>query len=159
MSRYKLFVMDVDGTLTDGKIYMSEEGEVFKAFNVKDGYAIKHILPKLGILPVIITGRKSEIVEKRAEELAIEYLYQGVNDKLSLLRQLIEKFGCSFEQVVYVGDDINDIPCMEGVGLAACTADAALEVKRTCHYVCTNNGGNGAVREVIDLIATEKEYQ
>lgn len=154
---YKLLVMDVDGTLTNGEIYMSSNGEVFKAFNVKDGYGIKNILKAQGIQTAIITGRQSEIVKQRAAELDIDYLYQGVSDKLSCLRKILEEVSCSFEDVVYVGDDVNDLPCMENVGWSCCPSDAHDIVKMTADYVTKCKGGQGAVREIIDLIVMKKQ--
>lgn len=153
---YKLFVMDVDGTLTDGRIYMSSMGESFKAFDIKDGYGIKHILNHYNIKTAIITGRQSKIVQKRAEELEIDYLYQGIEDKLTCLEQLVRMLDCSFAKVVYIGDDANDLPCMEKVGLSCCPADAHESVKEIAGYVARCKGGQGAVREVIDMI-TEQE--
>lgn len=149
---YKLFVMDVDGTLTDGKIYTSPSGEAFKAFDVKDGYGLKNILKKYNIKTAIITGRQSEIVQRRAEELEIDYLYQGVNDKLACLAQVVEIVECSYEDVVYIGDDVNDLSCMEEAGLSCCPADAHENVKKIAKYVTQRRGGQGAVREVIDMI-------
>ena len=150
--KIKLLVMDVDGTLTDGKIYMGENGEVMKAFNVKDGYAIAHMLPEMGIIPVIITGRKSKIVENRAKELGITELYQGVGDKLAVLKNVAEKYNVSPDEIAYIGDDINDLDCIEYCGVTACPADAVEEVKRIATYVCKKNGRDGAVREYIDNI-------
>lgn len=147
--KIKLLVMDVDGTLTDGKIYMGENGEVMKAFNVKDGYAIAHMLPEMGIIPVIITGRKSRIVENRAKELGITELYQGVGDKLAQLKKVAEKFNVAPEEIAYIGDDLNDLACIEFCGLTACPADAVEKVKQKVACVCQNNGGEGAVREFI----------
>lgn len=149
---YKLVVMDVDGTLTDGNIYISSDEELFKAFNVKDGYGVKHILKKYGIQTAIITGRRSRIVEKRAEEMDIDYLYQGVEDKLTCLKQIIRKLQCTFEEVVYIGDDVNDLSCMEKVGISCCPADAHESVKGTVSYIAKNKAGQGAVRECIDYL-------
>lgn len=149
---YKLFVMDVDGTLTDGKIYMSSSGEVFKVFDIKDGYGLKNILKKYNIKTAIITGRRSEVVRRRAEELQIDYLYQGVEDKLVCLKQLVETVNCSFGDVVYIGDDVNDLPCMEKVGVSCCPADAHESVKKIAKYVARCRGGQSVVREVIDMI-------
>lgn len=153
---YKLFVMDVDGTLTDGKIYMSGQGEIYKVFDIKDGYGIKHILPQMGIEPAIITGRKSDIVQRRTEELGIKLLYQDVTDKLQVLERLAEKYDCTLNEVVYVGDDINDLQCMVNVGFSACPADAHKEVKDVARYVADRSGGNGMVREVIDYLYARK---
>lgn len=149
MSKIKLLVMDVDGTLTDGKIYMGNDSEVFKAFDIKDGYAINEMLPAMGIVPIIITGRISKIVENRAKELHITELYQGKHDKLDTLLEVMKKYNCTKENVAYIGDDILDLVCMEQCGLTACPADAVEEVKRIATYVCKKNGGDGAVREFI----------
>ena len=148
----KLLVMDVDGTLTDGKINMGPDGEVFKAFDIKDGYAINEILPAHGIVPAIITGRTSRIVENRARELHITELYQGKHDKLDTLKQLMAKHGCSRENVAYIGDDILDIECMRECGVVGCPADSCRQVKEIAHYVCNRNGGDGAVREFIEFL-------
>ena len=108
----KLLVMDVDGTLTDGKIYMSASGELMKAFNIKDGYAIAR-LKEYGIEPAIITGRESDIVKQRCAELKITELHQGVEKKLFKLRDICAKKGLTLSQVAFIGDDVNDLPCME----------------------------------------------
>lgn len=150
--KIKLFVMDVDGTLTDGHIYFGNEGEMFKAFHVRDGYAIAHILPVYGIIPVIITGKSSEIVAKRSKELRINEVYQGISDKLTKLKEIAEKYNVSPDEIAYIGDDVNDLECMEYCGLTACPADALDAVLPKVDYVCKCNGGRGAVREFADLI-------
>jgi 3-deoxy-D-manno-octulosonate 8-phosphate phosphatase (KDO 8-P phosphatase) len=151
LSKIKMLVMDVDGTLTDGKIYVGDNGEVFKAFNVKDGYRLINI-EKYNIIPVIITGKKSEILAKRAAELRIEEVHQGIEDKLTVLDEVINRYHLTYESVAYIGDDINDIDCMKVCYLKACPADAISEVLGIVDYVCKSTGGNGAVRELIDLI-------
>ena len=151
LSKIKILVMDVDGTLTDGKIYVGDHGEVFKAFHVRDGYRLIN-MEKYNIIPVIITGRKSEILAKRAAELRIEEVHQGVEDKLLILDEIISRYQLTYENVAYIGDDINDIDCMKACYLKACPADAMDEVIGVVDYVCKSNGGNGAVREFIDLI-------
>ncbi len=153
MPDIKLLVMDVDGTLTDGKIYLSTEGEFMKAFNVKDGYAIKHILPEHNIIPAIITGRKSIIVQKRCEELDIKYLFQNVKDKLPVLKELVQSLNLSLENVAYIGDDVNDLECLKVCRFSACPNDAVDEVKDVCMYVSSFNGGDGAVRDIIEYIS------
>lgn len=150
----KLLVMDVDGTLTDGRIYIGAQGEVMKAFDVRDGYAIVHILPQLGIIPVIITGRVSSIVEQRAKELGIAELYQGVSDKLEKLKEVAEKYAVSADEVAYIGDDLNDLACIRFCKMTACPADSAPEVLESAGYVCRRIGGRGAVREYIDFLKT-----
>ena len=155
MIRY--IVLDVDGTLTDGKIYMGSDGELMKAFDVRDGYAIAHMLPKMHITPVIITGRRSRITENRACELGITALFQGVADKPQALREVVRQFGCGCENVAYIGDDLNDLACMALCGLTACPADAAQPVRQAADYVCRAKGGCGAVREWIEYIGDEYE--
>lgn len=146
----KMLVMDVDGTLTDGHIYFGAEGEMMKAFHVQDGYAIAHILPAKGITPVIITGRSSKIVEKRAAELKIRHLHQGIGDKLSKLKEIAQQIGICAEQIAYIGDDLNDLACIRYCGYTACPADAVPEVRAAVDYICARDGGSGAVREFID---------
>ena len=153
--KIKLLVMDVDGTLTDGHIYFSENGEVMKAFHVQDGYAIAHKLPVYDVMPIIITGKSSEIVRKRAAELKIKEVHQGISDKLSKLKEIITKYDVSPEEIAYIGDDENDLECMQFCGLTACPADALPIVCKSVDYVCSRNGGRGAVREFIDKILND----
>lgn len=143
--------MDVDGTLTDGKIYMSASGEAFKAFNIKDGYTI-YTLDKLGIIPVIITGRESQIVASRAEELKITECHQGVGDKLAKLREIAAKYGISMNEIAYIGDDYNDLACMEACGFTGCPQDAEEDIKPKVDYVCQTKSGEGALREFVKQI-------
>ncbi|WP_461206114.1 KdsC family phosphatase [Clostridium sp. DL1XJH146] len=147
----KMVVLDVDGTLTDGKIYIGSHGEIMKAFNVKDGLGIKKIQTK-GIVPVIITGRNSKIVTERAQELDIKEVHQGVHDKVEKLKQIIEKYGCEFNEIAYIGDDENDLECMKLCGIKGCPADAEGVVKKNADFVCKKDGGNGAVREFIEYL-------
>ena len=154
MKKIKYLVMDVDGTLTDGKIYMGNNGEVFKVFDIKDGCGIHDILIPNDIIPVIITGRTSRILESRCKELGITELHQGVSDKLGKLHEVVKED--NFYKTAYIGDDINDILCMQVIkkagGIIGCPKDAVKEVKDISDFVCSNNGGNGAVREFIELI-------
>lgn len=148
----KLLVMDVDGTLTDGRIYIGADGEVMKAFDVRDGYAIAHILPEYGIIPLIITGRESEIVKCRAKELKITELHQGVTDKLGKLKEVAGKYSITAEEIAYIGDDLNDLECIRYCGFSGCPADAADEVREAVDYVCRRDGGRGAVREFAEVL-------
>lgn len=161
MKDIKLFLMDVDGTLTDGKIYMGISGEVFKAFDIKDGYGIHEILPKYGIVPVIITGRKSEIVVNRAAELGISEIHQGYHDKRAILETILEKYRCSLREAAYIGDDVLDIQCMKPIkdagGLIGCPADAVDEVKALADYISDKEGGRGAVRDFIEWLTVSHE--
>ena len=149
--KIKMLVMDVDGTLTDGKIYIGNDGEVFKAFDVKDGYAIAN-LNKVDILPVIITGRKSNIVEQRAKELKITEVHQGVENKVLKLKEIANKYEIELDEIAYIGDDLNDLDCMKVCKLTACPNDAVDEVLSKVDYICRNNGGQSAVREFINYI-------
>ena len=148
----KLLVMDVDGTLTDGCIYVGNDGEQIKAFNVHDGYAIAHILPLHNIIPIIITGRRSKIVERRATELGIVHLYQGITSKYEILQTIVSDLDMNICDVAYIGDDLNDLDCILHCGLTACPADAVPQVRSSVDLVCSHNGGCGAVREFIDYI-------
>ena len=150
--KIKMLIMDVDGTMTDGKIYMGPQGEVMKPFHCQDGLGIAQLLPEMGIVPVIITGRSSAIVENRARELRIHHVYQGVSDKLAVADRLAEEMGISRPEIAYIGDDLNDLVCMQACGLRACPANAAQQVVELADYVCRRNGGDGAVREFIDYL-------
>ncbi len=155
-NKIKYLVMDVDGTLTDGKIYIGNEGELFKAFSVKDGYGIHNLLMPTGIIPVIITARNSTILEKRCAELGITELYQGVKNKIEVLDSILSAAGCNYSNVAYIGDDLNDLSCMEPImkndGLVGCPADAVEDVVKVSGFVGKKNGGDGAVREFIEFI-------
>ena len=148
----KYFVRDVDGTLTDGKIYMAPSGEAMKAFNIKDGYGIHDILLPHHITPVIITGRQSKIVENRSKELGITEVHQGVKNKLQELQSITGELG----SVAYIGDDINDLPVMDPVkaagGLVGAPKDAVKAVLKIADYIAYHNGGDGAVRDFIEWI-------
>ena len=154
----KILVMDVDGTLTDGKIYMGAQGEIMKIFDIKDGYAIFHILPEYDIIPIIITGRTSKIVETRCNELGVKEIHQGCLDKRDKLMEIVQKFGLNIgnrgiiEGSAYIGDDILDIPGIKVCEISGCPADAAEEVKKIVSYVCENKGGMGAVSEFVEWI-------
>ena len=147
----KLVLLDVDGTLTDGGIYRGNNGEELKRFNVKDGYAIVNA-QKLGIEFGIITGRKSELVEIRSNELKIKYLYQGISEKTVILQEIMQKTGLKKEEIAYMGDDLNDILIMKQSGLTGAPKDAADEVIQIADFVSEKNGGSGAVREFVEYI-------
>lgn len=155
-NQIKVFVMDVDGTLTDGKIYMGSSGEMIKAFNIKDGYGIHDKLLPNNIIPVIITGRQSSIVENRCSEVGISEVHQGAHNKLEKLHEVVSKYNKTLKSVAYIGDDLNDFACMKAVkaaqGLTGCPADADKELIQFCDFVSTKNGGEGAVREFIDFV-------
>lgn len=156
MKDIKLIVLDVDGTLTDGKIYIDNLGNEMKSFNVKDGMAIAQAI-KNKVDCAIVTGRNSEIVKKRSEELGIKHVYQGIQNKKEQLKFIINDLNINFENCAYIGDDINDLEVMSLVGFSACPNDAAYEVISNSDFISRYNGGNGAVREIIEHILKSKE--
>lgn len=147
----KLMIFDVDGVLTDGQLHLGAEGELFKSFNIQDGHGLK-LLAQAGIASAIITGRSTAMVAKRAAELGIQYCYQNSHNKLDALADLLHRTGLAAKECGYMGDDWPDIGAMAQVGFAACPAQAHIEVRTRCHYIAQNQGGQGAVREVCDLI-------
>lgn len=147
----KILVMDVDGTLTDGKLYIGSNGEVMKAFNVKDGLGIMKLHAQ-GIIPVIITGRQSDILSVRARELKITELYQGIDNKIDKVKEVVKKYNCNFSKVAYIGDDENDIEAMNLCNVKGCPADAIDSVKHISNFISNKKGGHGAVREFIDFL-------
>ena len=146
----KLFIMDVDGVLSDGKVYYSETGDEQKNFNIKDGLGIK-LLHQSGIKTAIITGRKSLIVKKRADELGIPYIYQGCSDKRAAFMEMINKEQLSAQQIAHIGDDLPDLPLMKTSGLGIAVNDAHWFVQQHADWVTTSIGGGGAVREAAEL--------
>ncbi len=150
-NRVKMLLLDVDGVLTDGKIMLDKYGEEYKFFNVKDGEGI-NIARQAGIIIVFLSGRKSKAVKKRAEELGVEEVYQGVKDKVAVYEKLLKKYGLAKESVAYVGDDLNDVSLAKKVGSPIAVSNAAEEMKKVAAYVTSREGGNGAVREAIEFI-------
>ena len=154
-AKVKLIVLDVDGCLTDGSVYLDNQGNETKRFNIKDGLAIAAWI-RLGFEVAIITGRSSGSLSARCKELGIDNLHQGVKDKGSKLSQVLAELGVSLEETAAIGDDWNDLPVLERVGFAMCPADAVSEVRSAADYVCQANGGHGAVREAIEHIIDAK---
>jgi len=149
--KIKLIIFDVDGTLTDGGIYIGERGEMFKAFNCHDGFGIT-AAHTVGLKTAIITGRTSTITANRAKELGISAVKQGAMDKRDAYNELKAEFNLTDEQIAYVGDDVIDLPVFVQVGFAAAVGDANFEVKDRAHFVAEKFGGHGAAREVIEFI-------
>lgn len=149
--KIQLLICDVDGVMSDGLIYMGNNGEELKAFNVRDGYGIRCLLTS-GIEVAIITGRQSKLLEDRAKTLGITYLYQGQHNKLLAYQQLLDTLNLKPEQTAYIGDDLIDLPVMEKVGLSVAVADAHPLLTPRADYVTRIAGGRGAVRELCDLI-------
>lgn len=147
----RLLVLDVDGVLTDGRLYFSAQGEELKTFHVRDGAGIVQLL-RAGLQVAVISGRDSRAVERRMAELGIAWVRQGVHDKLSALRELLDILGLGPQAVACVGDDTPDVPLLEAARLAIAVADAHPAARERAHYVTRLRGGQGAVREVCDLL-------
>lgn len=151
MREIRLFATDVDGVLTDGGMYYAESGDEWKKFNTRDGMGIK-LLQKAGLITAIVTQERTRLVARRADKLAIPELHQGVMDKLSVIRDMAMRHGLSLRQVAYIGDDVNDIEALQAVGLSAAPADGLPQVLEIVDHVCREKGGEGAVRELAEMI-------
>ena len=149
--KLKLLILDVDGVLTDGKLFFDNQGNEYKSFHARDGHGIK-LLRQTGVEVAVISGRKSSSVALRMKNLGIEYVYQGHENKQAAFDELIQKTGITPEQAAHVGDDLLDLPIMTRVGLAIAVNDANFAVKQRAHWCTTLPGGHGAVREVCDFI-------
>jgi len=151
VERVKILVLDVDGVMTDGRLIYHDDGTESKAFDVRDGHGIK-MLKQAGIETALISGRRSPLVEKRAADLGITEVVQGVRDKKPILEKLLSKKHLKLEETAFVGDDVVDLSVMNRVGFAVAVADASEYLFDTAHYVTVAHGGRGAVREVVELI-------
>lgn len=151
----RLLLLDVDGVLTDGSIIYGDSGTELKGFNIKDGFGIR-LLREAGVEVGIITARRSEAVERRARDLKLAHLYQGVGNKIEAFAEILTKQNLTQAQVAYMGDDWLDLPLLSRVGLAATVADAVAEVREIAHYVTKRPGGRGAVRELCELLIEAK---
>jgi len=149
--RVKLLIMDVDGVLTDGSIFITASGEEIKAFNTLDGHGLK-MLQATGVKLAIITGRDAPGVAHRARGLGIDYYYAGIHDKRAALEQLLAECGVGADECAYIGDDVVDLPVMRRVALAAAVPESPSLVRQHAHYVTGASGGRGAVRELTELI-------
>jgi len=147
----KLLVFDVDGVLTDGSLFVGDDGQEYKAFNARDGLGMK-MLQRSGVEIGIITARSSHVVEHRMLNLGIKHVYQGKLEKLPAFEALVKKLGLDFEQTAYVGDDVVDLPILMRAGLAIAVQDAHPIAKQHAHWQTPHNGGRGAARDVCDLI-------
>jgi 3-deoxy-D-manno-octulosonate 8-phosphate phosphatase (KDO 8-P phosphatase) len=151
LKEIKLLCLDVDGTLTDGRIFYSDTGQEMRSFDVHDGLGM--VLARHANLPIAwITGRQSSLVEKRAKELKISYLYQKVHDKKTQIEKIAQELEITMEQVAFMGDDLNDLISMQACGIAIAPKNAVPDVQKSAHIVTEREGGRGAVREVIDAI-------
>jgi 3-deoxy-D-manno-octulosonate 8-phosphate phosphatase (KDO 8-P phosphatase) len=150
-SRIKLLLMDCDGVLTDGRIWLTEGGEEQKSFHTRDGLGLD-LLHRAGIKSGIISGRSSPVVQRRADELKISYVRQGVGNKLQAFEELVSAAALDESAVGFIGDDLNDVPLMQRSEFAVAVADAAEETRAAAHYITRARGGLGAVREVAEII-------
>jgi 3-deoxy-D-manno-octulosonate 8-phosphate phosphatase (KDO 8-P phosphatase) len=149
--RIRLVVFDVDGVLTDGALYLGDDGQEYKAFHSKDGHGLR-MLQDSGVAVAIITGRVSRVVEHRVHDLGIAHVYQGRREKLPAFEELVTKTGLRSEQIAYVGDDVVDLPVMVRSGLAIAVQDAHPFVKQHAHWITEHCGGHGAARDVCEFL-------
>lgn len=150
-ARIRLVIFDVDGVLTDGSLFLGDDGQEYKAFNSRDGHGMK-MLQSNGVTIAIITGRSSQVVSHRMASLGIEHVYQGARDKAPAYADLRDKLGLEDSQVAYVGDDVVDLPVMRKVGLAIAVQDAHDMVKKHAHWQTPSRGGRGAARDVCEML-------
>jgi len=154
----RLMIFDVDGVLTDGGLYYGADGEPIKRFNALDGHGIKMLQQFGGIATAIITARQSPIVLRRAKDLGIAHVFQGVHDKRIAFAQLLEQTGLPASACGYLGDDVIDLPVLTKVGFTACVANGHHDVKQRVDYITAGFGGNGAARELCDLILSAQGH-
>jgi 3-deoxy-D-manno-octulosonate 8-phosphate phosphatase (KDO 8-P phosphatase) len=154
--RVKLLILDVDGVLTDGRIIIDDAGVESKNFDVKDGHGLK-IIMRCGIDVVLLTGRRSQVVERRAADLGIAEVHQGIGNKLEALAEILQRRNLASEETAYAGDDIVDVPLLKRVGFAVAVADAVPEVRQVADYITGCKGGRGAVRELCEVILQAQE--
>ena len=156
-SHIRALITDVDGVLTNGQIIYSDKGEEVKAFNVKDGFIVAH-LRKSGIVTGIITGRESEVVERRSRELGFDFCYQGAASKVEVLKKVCARFDLSPGEIAYIGDDINDLGMLKACGISCAPADAPDYILRKVDVVARNRGGEGVYREVADMLLDSRGF-
>ena len=151
LKKIRLLISDVDGVLTDGGMYYSEKGEILKKFNAKDGMGVE-ILLRSKVKTILLTRENSSIVKKRGAKIKAAATYIGTFNKELQLHKICKKFQVSLAEIAYIGDDLNDLEIMKLVGFAATPLDGVKDLRKIVDYVCRNNGGNGAFREIADLI-------
>ncbi|MFQ3351406.1 MAG: 3-deoxy-D-manno-octulosonate 8-phosphate phosphatase (KDO 8-P phosphatase) [Candidatus Marivariicella framensis] len=153
------FIFDVDGVLTDGKLLITSNGEILRLMDAKDGFAMKYAIDK-GFKISIISGGKDESIRKRIEKLGINDIYLDSHNKIDSYNHLLNKYKLSANNILYMGDDIPDIPVMEKVGISSCPQDAVTDVKIKADYISHKNGGNGCVREIIEqVLRVQKKWK
>jgi len=150
-----IIVTDVDGVLTDGGMYYTEKGDIMKKFHTRDGMGVT-LMKKYGIPTMIITKEKTPMVKQWSKRMGIEKLYDGITQKEKVLEKICKKHSVNSDTVAYIGDDINDIGLLKKVGFSACPNDAVEDVKKKCNYICKTKGGEGVLREIVDMIISLK---
>ena len=148
----RLLVLDVDGTMTDGRLYYGAQGEALKAFDVRDGHGLRLLQMYTGIRLAVLSGRRADLVQARCKELSIDPVVGSSRDKAKALREIAASVGVPLEATAFMGDDVNDLPALRLCALSACPSDAAPEVLRECAYIAPHRGGRGAVRALCELI-------
>jgi 3-deoxy-D-manno-octulosonate 8-phosphate phosphatase (KDO 8-P phosphatase) len=156
LAQVKLLALDVDGTLTDGGLYYTDSGEEFKKFNVKDGQGIK-LAMQAGVEIAIVSASSSAATVHRAKKLGISHVYVGIEDKLGVIQDLCDRLGIDLSQVAYAGDDVNDLPVLKAVGCPLTVADGVFENQQCALYITQRSGGEGAVREICDLLILSRK--
>ena len=159
LKQIKLLILDVDGVLTNNSVYIGSDGNEFKGFNIQDGFGIHLLQAKAKVKVALLSGKYSKSTEFRAKELDIEMVYNGYTDKAQVLEEIKLKTALDYSEMAYMGDDFADIPVLRKTGVAITVKNARPEVKKICQYVTKDSGGDGAVREVIDLILKAKNIK
>lgn len=154
--RIKIVLTDVDGVLTDGGMYYTEKGDIMKKFHTRDGMGVT-LMKKCNIPTIIITKEKTPMVKQWSKQMNIEKLYDGITEKQKILEKICKNYDVSSDEILYIGDDVNDIGLLKKVGLSICPNDAIELVKKQCNYVCNTKGGEGVLREIADIIISLKE--
>lgn len=155
--KIRLVITDCDGVLTDNGVYYDNQGEAMKRFSIRDGMGVERLRNLHGVETGIMTGETSGSVVKRAEKLKISHLYLGIKDKKAKLAEVLEETGLSAEEIAFIGDDTNDLEIMGEVGFTACPGDATIFAQKAAAYICRERGGNGAFRELAELIILSKQ--
>ena len=154
--RYKLFIFDIDGVFTDGGLYYLDNGQVARKFNVRDGLGIR-LLQQTEIIPAVVSGKKTDTIQARMKVLKIGHVHLGIRHKLRTVKKIMKECNASFDEVIFMGDDWNDMAVLKKVGCAITVPAASQEIKEVCDYVTENHGGNGAVREAIEWVLKRED--
>ncbi|MFZ2223300.1 MAG: HAD hydrolase family protein [Candidatus Deferrimicrobium sp.] len=155
----RLLLSDVDGVLTDSGVYYTDGGELLRRFSLRDGMGVERLRELAGVETGFVTGERSAAVRNRAEKLLITEIHLEARDKEGVLEEILGRRGLAPREVAYIGDDVNDLAVIRRVGLAACPADAVLQVKRAVHIVCESAGGHGAFREFAEILIAAREEE